>query len=290
MVAAPTDGTAPPISLHTLSHLPHRSLLPPSFAAVSVSGGSTGIGAVTARLLASRGAKVVISARDESKAASTVASIQQSGGHVAFVQADVSQEADVERLIATTVSTYGRLDLAFNNAGILPQPANIDELDMDDYRRTARINDEGVVHCLKHEFKQFKKQIQADGGQLQPDKEAVTDRGLQQYAIVNTSSVAGCMGMPGAHSYGSTKWSVIGLTKNVAAEGALLGIRVNAIAPGAIKTEMIKQLDERQTTFQCIQHRQGEAEEIAEVVAFLLSPASTFITGQTIVVDGGYVQ
>ena len=257
---------------------------------VSLAGGSAGIGAVTAQLLASRGAKVVISARDESKAASTVASIRQAGGDVTFVQADVSVEADVERLISTAVSTYGRLDLAFNNAGILPQPASIDELDMDEYRRTARINGEGVVLCLKHEFRQFKKQLQADGSQLQPDPQAVTERALQKYAVVNTSSVAGCMGMAGAHSYGSTKWSVIGVTKNVAAEGALLGIRVNAIAPGAIKTEMIKQLDERQTTFQCIQHRQGEAEEIAEAVAFLLSPASTFITGQTIVVDGGYVQ
>ena len=253
-------------------------------------GGSTGIGAVTAELLASRGAKVVISARDESKAKDTLTAIKQAGGDVTFIQADVSKEADVERLIAGTVAKYGRLDVAFNNAGILPKGSPIDELDMDTFRDTAAINAESVVLCLKHQFRQFKKQIVADGGNTQPDQHKATQRSLQKYAVVNTASVAGCLGMAQAHSYGSTKWSVIGLTKNVAQEGALLGVRVNAIAPGAIKTEMIKKLDEKITTFQCIQHRQGESIEIAEMVVFLLSAASTFITGQTVVVDGGYVQ
>lgn len=238
-----------------------------------VTGGTSGIGRATALAFAKAGAKVVIAGRRETEGAIVVAEIQAAGGEALFIRADVAVESEVRQLVERTVAAYGRLDVAFNNAGIewAGPLANATEAD---YRRIFDINVWGVVTSLKYEIPAM---LASGGG-----------------AIVNTSSVAGHIGMAGVSLYVASKHAVEGVTKSVALEFARQGIRVNAVAPAAIKTDMVdrfvgKEGDQR--NYLASLHpvgRMGTAREIADAVLFLCSDAASFITGESVKVDGGF--
>jgi NAD(P)-dependent dehydrogenase (short-subunit alcohol dehydrogenase family) len=238
-----------------------------------VTGGTSGIGAATAAAFARAGAKVVVSGRREAEGQAVVAQIKAAGGEATFVQTDVARETEVQALVEKTVATYGRLDAAFNNAGIewVGRLAAASEAD---YRRVFDINVWGVVTAMKYEIAAM---LKTGGG-----------------AIVNTSSVLGQVGMAGVSLYVGTKHAVEGLTKAVALEYAKQGIRVNVVAPAAIETPMVDRFVGAEGAARAnlaSQHpvgRLGRSEEIAEAVLFLCSGAASFITGESLKVDGGW--
>lgn len=238
-----------------------------------VTGGTTGIGRAAAIALAKAGAKVVVSGRRPAEGDETVRLVRAAGGQATFVKADVSVASDVKNLVDATLRTHGRLDIAFNNAGVesavIAPTADQDDADFD---KVFAINVKGVYLSMKH---QIPAMLKGGGG-----------------SIVNTSSVAGVIGMPGAGPYVASKHAVIGLTKNAALEYAKQGIRVNAVAPAAIETPMLDRFTESVpremlTSLHPI-GRLGKPEEIADAVVWLASSQSSFVTGQTIAVDGGF--
>ena len=249
---------------------------------------------MTAKLLAARGARVMISARKEDEAREALGDIQKAGGEAAFTAADVSQEEDVKRLVAAVVQKYGRLDLAFNNAGQIAKAQPLHETELAAFQQLQRVNVDSVLLCMKHETLQMLAQKQADHV---PDTSKL-DHGVQPndyhhsshpYAIVNTSSVAGVTGTANTVTYSTSKWALVGMTKVASADYAQHGIRVNSVNPGYIATDMTSDVDHNQVVEKIPLHRIGQADEIAETVAFLLSNAASYITGQAIVVDGGMV-
>jgi NAD(P)-dependent dehydrogenase (short-subunit alcohol dehydrogenase family) len=240
---------------------------------VLVTGGTSGIGKATALAFAEAGAKVVITGRREKEGADVASEITKTGGTAAFVRADVAKDADVARAIDFVLSTHGRLDVAFNNAGVeIAGP--LDQVTEEQYRRTFDINVWGVLNSMKYEIAAM---LKTGGG-----------------AIVNTSSVAGHIALPQASIYVATKHAVEGLTKAVALEFAKQGIRVNAIAPGSIDTDMVDRLvgeDGDRRNWLLSLHpvgRLGTSEEIAAAVLYLASDAAKFTTGTTLLVDGGW--
>jgi NAD(P)-dependent dehydrogenase (short-subunit alcohol dehydrogenase family) len=240
---------------------------------VLVTGGTSGIGKTTASAFAEAGAKVVITGRREKEGAEVVAEINKTGGTAAFVRADVAQDIDIKKTIDFVLSTHGRLDVAFNNAGVeIVGP--LDQVTEEQYRRTFDINVWGVLNSMKHEIAAM---LKTGGG-----------------AIVNTSSVAGRIGLAQASIYVATKHAVEGLTKAVALEFARQGIRVNAIAPASIETDMIDRLvgkeGDRRNWLLSLHPvgRFGTSEEIAAAVLYLASDAAKFTTGTTLSVDGGW--
>lgn len=239
---------------------------------VIVTGGTSGIGRATAIAFAQQGAKVVVSGRREAEGAESVALIEKAGSEGLFVRADVSKAADVERLVATTVDKYGRLDIAFNNAGIHlgdnPLLTTTDE----QYEQMFDINVRGVFYCLKYEIDAM---LKTGGG-----------------AIVNNASVLGIRAMPGSAIYNASKSAVIGLTKSVAWEFAAKGVRVNAVCPAVIETDMTSSIrgNEAISAYVKAIHpigRFGRAEEVAAAVLYLSSPGAGFSTGIALTVDGG---
>jgi NAD(P)-dependent dehydrogenase (short-subunit alcohol dehydrogenase family) len=240
-----------------------------------VTGGTSGIGRETAVLFARAGAKVVVAGRRESEGAETIALVRAAGGDGLFVKTDVSRAAEVQALVQKTVEKFGRLDVAFNNAGIEGNWKPITEQSEEEWDSVIDINLKGVWLCLKYEIQQIQKQ--GGGG-----------------AIVNMSSVAGLMGSAGAATYSASKHGVIGLTKSAALENASGGIRVNAVCPAVIETAMGDRLfgepeiQKRVLRFHPI-GRFGTSMEVAESVLWMCSEKASFMTGQTLVLDGGFL-
>ena len=238
-----------------------------------ITGGTTGIGRAAAIAFAKEGVKVVVSGRREFEGAETVRLIENVGGMACFVRCDVTSEAEITVLIAMAVETYGRLDFAFNNAGVEEPPSLVTDKKIEDVRRILDTNVLGVLLSLKHEIPAI---LKSGGG-----------------AIVNNSSVAGLVGMRGVATYNASKHAVIGITKSVALDYARKGVRINAVCPGGVASEMLDRLaptPEQQALFASMHPvgRIGTPEEVASAVVYLCSPAASFITGHAFPIDGGF--
>ena len=238
-----------------------------------ITGGTSGIGRDAAVLFAKEGAKVAVTGRRGAEGQETVALARAAGGEATFIQGDVSKSSEVRGMVKKVVDTYGRLDVAFNNAGVEGKWMPIIDLPEEQFDEVTAINVKGVWLCLKYEMQQMLKQ--GGGG-----------------AIVNMSSVAGLMGSAGASIYVASKHAVIGMTRTVALEGAKSGIRVNAVCPAVIETAMAErafsdpEVSKRVLSMHPV-GRFGKPMEIAEAVLWLCSDRSSFMTGHYMVLDGG---
>lgn len=240
-----------------------------------VTGGTSGIGRETAVLFARSGAKVVVAGRREAEGNETAELIRAAGGEGIFVKTDVSKGPEVEALIQTVAEKFGRLDIAFNNAGIEGVWLPILRQSEEEFDRTVNINLKGSWLCLKYEIKQMTKQ--GTGG-----------------AIVNMASVTGLVGAAGAAAYSASKHGVVGLTKSTALETARSGIRINAVCPAVIETAMADRLFSAPQVHKYVQSchpigRFGKPSEVAEAVVWMCSDAASFMTGQSLVLDGGFL-
>ncbi|MHC6224612.1 SDR family oxidoreductase [Pseudomonas sp. X10] len=238
-----------------------------------VTGGGAGIGRATAQAFAAEGLNVVVADVDVAGGEATVALIRQMGGQALFVACNVTREAEVQRLLARTVEAYGRLDYAFNNAGIEIEQGRLAEGSEAEFDAIMGVNVKGVWLCMKH---QLPLMLAQGGG-----------------AIVNTASVAGLGAAPKMSIYSASKHAVIGLTKSAAIEYAKKQIRVNAVCPAVIDTDMFRrayEADPRKAEFAAAMHpvgRIGKVEEIASAVLYLCSDGAAFTTGHALTVDGG---
>lgn len=240
-----------------------------------ITGGSSGIGRATAVALAKEGVRVVIAARRANESEETLELVKRAGSDGIFVKTDVTREHEVEQLVELAVGKYGRLDYAFNNAGIEEDPTPFLDQSSTVFENIMNVNIKGVWLSMKYEISQM---LKNGGG-----------------SIVNTSSVAGVVALAQIPIYTASKHAVLGLTKSAALEFAKSGIRINAVAPGAIETEMYerfvggnKQLRENLNAMHPI-GRVGKPEEIANAVVWLLSDKASFVTGHTLLADGGFV-
>jgi NAD(P)-dependent dehydrogenase (short-subunit alcohol dehydrogenase family) len=239
-----------------------------------VTGAAGGIGSATARKFAAAGAKVVVADIDEQGAHAVAAEIRAAGDDATPVVVDVGDSASVQAMVAFTVATYGGLDIAHNNAGIVGAGANIADMPDDTWRRGIDVMLSGVFYGIKH---QVPAMLARGGG-----------------TIINTSSGAGLIGFPGMANYVAAKHGVIGLTKTAALEYIGQGIRINAICPGTARSRMVDEWmqgsaeAEAQVAALHPIGRIADADEIAEAVLWLASPASSFVVGIAMPVDGGY--
>ena len=241
---------------------------------VLVTGALTGIGRATALAFARQGARIVVSGRREEAGIALAAELRALGAQAEFLRADVRIEGEVRSLVEQTVERFGRLDMAVNNAGTEGQLGPITGQSVDNYTATFETNVLGTLLALKHEMRVMLKQGSG--------------------AIVNLSSVAGQVGIAGASVYAASKHAVEGLTKSAALEGAAAGVRVNAVAPGPVATEMLDRFtggDEAAKAgflASIPARRAATPDEIAQTVVFLASDAARYLTGQSVTVDGGY--
>ncbi|NOK18153.1 glucose 1-dehydrogenase [Corallococcus carmarthensis] len=239
-----------------------------------VTGASSGMGLVTAKAFAAAGASVVLADVNTAALTGTVDALTSSGHAAIGVTCDVSDEEQVAALVRRAVEAYGRLDMAFNNAGIQAPPTDAADEPADLFDRVNAINLRGVWTSMKHELKQMRQQGSG--------------------AIVNCSSLGGLVGLPGRAAYHASKHGVIGLTRSAALEYAPRGIRINAICPGTIATPMVTDMlakGELELSAAIANQpigRLGEPEEIAASVLWLCSPGASFIVGVALPVDGGY--
>jgi NAD(P)-dependent dehydrogenase (short-subunit alcohol dehydrogenase family) len=245
-----------------------------------VTGGASGIGRVTAQMFAREGAKVIVSTDLNIKGGEeTVQLIKAAGGEATFVKCDVTRASDVEGMVNKAVEIYGRLDYAFNNAGIGPDGKRVPVVPLVDlpeevWDRTLNINLKGVFLCMKYEIRQMLKQ--------------------KFGAIVNTSSVGAFKGAPGFAAYDASKAGLSGLTRVAAVECATSGIRINTICPGPTQRTLLMEYltgtnpSEKENLYNVVpMHRLAEPEEMAEAVIWLCSNAASFVTGHNMPIDGG---
>jgi len=241
-----------------------------------VTGGSTGIGHITAQMFAREGAKVVVGDINVEDGERTIEKIRDAGGEGLFVRADVRVPGDVKSLVEATVATFGRLDCAFNNAGIMGSITTpIHEYPEDDWDDVIATNLKGVWLCMKHEIPQM---LQQGSG-----------------AIVNACSIYGVGGGMGFAAYVASKHGIAGLTKTAALEYSQSGVRINAVVPGGINTAMTRRFyeeiegGEEWAQSEIPLGRIGEPEEVGELVIWLCSPAASYVVGSLMLIDGGWV-
>ena len=239
-----------------------------------VTGAAMGMGYSGAEAFAEAGASVVLSDVDEAAGEEAAESLRSKGHDAVFVRCDVSKEPEVAALVDATVARYGRLDAAFNNAGVIDEPTELPEVRDEDYDRVMGINLRGVFNSMKYELIQMRKQGSG--------------------AIVNNSSIGGLIGNPGRSVYHATKHAILGITKCTGLDYAARGIRVNAVCPGTIDTPMVRDLLRREglepeffVEKQPI-GRLGRPEEVAAAVVWLCSPGASMVIGHGLPVDGGY--
>lgn len=235
-----------------------------------VTGGASGIGAATAALLVAQGASVLVADRDDDQGAALAKDL---GDAAHFVHTDVTEPADVERMVSTAVERWGGLHLAVNNAGMSGTYAKLPDQPLDDWHRTLAVNLTSMFLCLQAEIPA----IQASGS---------------SGAVVNVASAAGLIGFANLPAYVASKHGVVGLTKSIALEYARKGIRVNAVCPGTVRTPMLRGFAGSDEAIDAMAApspigRAAEPTEIAQAIVWLCSPAASYVTGQALAVDGG---
>jgi NAD(P)-dependent dehydrogenase (short-subunit alcohol dehydrogenase family) len=239
-----------------------------------VTGGAIGMGYAGVQAFAEAGASVVLSDVNETAGNEATEALRGKGHEVTFVRCNVADESDVAALVDATVATYGRLDAAFNNAGIMIDAVELPDVPTKDFDLVLDVNLRGVWNCMKYELIQMRKQGSG--------------------AIVNNSSIGGLIGNPGRAAYHATKHGVLGLTKSAGLEFAARGIQINAVCPGTIDTPMVRELlrreglDEEFFVEKQPIGRLGRPEEVAAAVLWLCSPGASLVVGHGLPVDGGY--
>src|SRR5919199_921539 len=239
-----------------------------------VTGAGAGMGLATAKAFAEAGASVVLADVNEDAARSAADQLAAAGRRAIAVRCDVADDAEVAAMIDRTVSTFGRLDAAFNNAGVQSPAMEMADAGREEFDRVIAINLRGVWSCMKYELRRMREQGSG--------------------AIVNCSSIGGLIGLPGRATYHASKHGVIGLTRSAALEYAAKGIRINAVCPGTIETPMVAEmLAKEPDAMKEIMRDQpigrlGRAEEIAAAVLWHCSPGASFVIGHALAVDGGY--
>ena len=255
------------------NHVTHMNLSFQNKVAL-VTGAGSGMGLTTARAFAEAGAAVALADVNENAVRSAAEELVSAGHKAIAVRCNVADEAEVAAMVERTVSAFGRLDAAFNNAGVISLAVEMADVSGEEFERVNGINLRGVWNCMKYELRQMRKQGSG--------------------AIVNNSSIAGLIGIAGRAAYHASKHGVIGLTKSAALEYASMGVRINAVCPGTIDTPMVadmlaKEPDAMKDTLRDLPiGRLGRPEEIAAAVLWLCSSGASFVVGHALVVDGGY--
>ena len=245
-----------------------------------VTGGGSGIGRATAELFAREGARVVVVDTNAEGGEETRQHIEDAGGEAIFVRADVTRESDVERAVARSIEAYGRLDSAFNNAGVSDAVSALHEISLESWNRVIAVNLTGVFLCMKHEIAQMLRQDRIDG---------------RRGAIVNTSSGAGFIAAPGLPHYTASKHGVLGIVKNAAREYYEHGIRVNAVCPGVTATPMVSATMVGDSDFVKEMRdllpggEPGRPDDIAQAAVWLCSWRARWVNGEPMLIDGGTV-